>query len=218
MATAVMAPFIRPTSGNATSLVTAYPPLSTWTSWSNRDTGNVSLVNNAASFAAIKGVSILSGGGTANPANWLSISDNYDEAPGNGSVDNNDPWTELTVTDFSLSERENSGGNGGTINGAQSVNIGNFWRKSQIIEDLVLSIELTNGNFVVGEVSYTNGPSGSSYSRSDLDADGSVNPSDWGFFFPNMLTDMSATIGIPAGNQGRSRSGWRRRRCRLRSF
>ena len=167
----------------------------------NRTTGNVSLVNNAASFAAIKGVSILSGGGTANPANWLSISDNYDEAPGNGSVDNNDPWTELTFTDFSLSERENSGGNGGTISGAQSVNLGNFWRKSQI-EDLVLSIELTNGNFVVGEVSYTNGPSGNSYSRSDLNADGSVNPTDWGFFFPNMLTNMSALSGYQRAIKG----------------
>jgi hypothetical protein len=188
-------------SGNSTSLVTALSALLDLDLVVNRDTGNVSLVNNAASFAAIKGVTILSDGGTVNPANWLSISDNYDEAPGNGSVDNNDPWTELTFTDFSLSERENSGGNGGTINGAQSVNLGNFWRKSQI-EDLVLSIELTNGNFVVGEVSYINGPSGNSYSRSDLNADGSVNPTDWGFFFPNMLTDISAQSGYQRAIKG----------------
>ena len=194
-------------NGNATSLVTALSALIDLDLVVDRTSGNVSLINSSSTFAAIKGISILSDGGTINSANWLSVTDNYDKAPQNGSVDPNHDWTELTITDFNLSERDNTT-NGGSLSGSQSVNLGNFWRKSQI-EDLVLSIELANGNFVVGEVSYINGPAGVPYSRSDLNVDGSVNAADWGLFFPNMLTNISAHDGVSTCIVGRPRPRWR---------
>ena len=177
-------------NGNSTSLVTALSSLLDLDLIVNRTTGNISLKNSSPSFAAIKGITILSDGGTINAANWLSVTDNYDKAPQNGSVDPNHNWTELSDTDFNLSERD-AATNGGSLSGSQTVNLGSIWRKSQI-QDLVLSIELANGNVIAGEVIYTNGPGGNAYSRSDLNADGNINAADWGVFFPNMLTNISA--------------------------
>ncbi|MEX2170306.1 MAG: PEP-CTERM sorting domain-containing protein [Pirellulales bacterium] len=182
-------------NGDSDSLVSAISSFIDFGLTVNRTTNNVTLVNNAGGPVDIKGVTLLSSNGALTPASWQSIADNYDEAPGNGSVDPNDPWTEVTATEFDLSERENSGGNGGTLTAGETVNLGNIWKKSQL-EDLVLKIELTDGNFVFGDVEYTGGPLGMSYSRSDLNTDGNVTPADWALFFPNMLADLSAMTGV----------------------
>jgi hypothetical protein len=61
---------------------------------------------------------------------------------------------------------------------------------------------LINGEFFIGVASYINGPAGMSYSRSDLNADGNVNANDWGFFYPNMLANLSAMTAYERAIRG----------------
>jgi hypothetical protein len=153
--------------------------------------GTITLTNNGAAAQNIRGISILSAGGGLIPLDWKSVADNYDEPPGNGSVDPDDPWTELTATSQQLHEREQSGGNGGTLGIGQSIDLGKAWRKSRI-EDVLLQVELANGNFVNAAVTFQGTP----WARSDLNTDGAVNASDWPLFFPNMLTNMSSLTDV----------------------
>jgi hypothetical protein len=182
--------------GDGTALVSAISTITDFDLTVDRSTNNVRLTNNSSASVDIREVSIFSPNGTLNPANWMSISDNYDEPPGDGSVDADDPWSELAATAFELTEREQStGGNGGTLTAGETVNLGNIWQKSQL-EDLALVVELADGTTHFGGVTFTAGPGGMSYVRSDLNVDGVVNASDWSFFYPNMLSDLSAMTGI----------------------
>ena len=154
----------------------------------NRNTGNITLTNNSGAPVQIRGITLNSDAGSLNAANWTSVTNNYDEAPQNGSVDPNDPWTILSSTEFSLSEREQSaGGNGATLAIGQAINLGNAWRRSRV-EDVTLDIELFSGTVATGGVSY----SGTALHRSDLNADGSVNANDWNLFHPNLLANLTA--------------------------
>jgi hypothetical protein len=157
----------------------------------NRATGNISLTNNGAASVGIKGVSILSDGGGLNPATWTSIANNYDEPPGNGSVDPDDPWTIVTSTDSNLTEKEQSGGNGGSVNVGQTINLGNAWRKSRI-EDVFVQLELASGSLVSAAVAY----SGTPISRSDLNVDGVVTAADWTLYYPNLLADLGSLTDV----------------------
>ena len=182
--------------GDGTSLVNDISAFTDFDLTVNRTSGNVTLRNNNATSAGIKEVSIVTGDGSLNPLNWLSITDNYDQAPQNGSVDSDDPWTELTATDFELTEREQSGGgNGGILTAGEVVNLGNIWRKSRL-ENLTLEVELTDGQSFFYAADFTLGPDGTPYERSDLNTDGSINTADWLEFFPDMLTDISTMTNV----------------------
>jgi hypothetical protein len=183
--------------GDGTSLVTAISTITDLDLTVNRSTSNVTLTNNGTAALNIKQVSIVSDyGGALTPANWSSISNNYDEAPGNGTVDPDDPWTELAATAFELTEREQSaGGDGGTLTAGEVVNLGNIWQKSRI-EDVLLQVELTDGTVFFSEAAYTAGPTNAPYARSDLNLDGIVNPADWAFYYPNMLADLTSLTNV----------------------
>jgi hypothetical protein len=162
----------------------------------NRGTGNIMLTNNGAAPINIDGISISSAGGGLNPATWLSITNNYDEPPGNGSVDPDDPWTITASTSTNLTEAEQSaGGNGGTLGVGQTVNLGNAWVKSHI-EDVAVDLQLTSGSISTASVSFSGGPGGVSYPRSDLNTDGNINASDWPLFHPNLLADLSSMTDV----------------------
>lgn len=146
-------------------LVTSMSAFTDFDAAINRATGNITLTNNGAAPVGIRGVSILSSTGGLDPANWSSIAQNYDEPPGNGSVDPDDPWTITSSTAFSLSEREQSvGGNGSTLSVGQSVNFGNAWNR--LIEDVFLEIELTDGAFIDAAVAYAGGTPGDVWDNS----------------------------------------------------
>jgi hypothetical protein len=162
----------------------------------NRTTGNVTLTNNGAAPIGIDGISIQSAGGALNPATWTPVANHYDEPPGNGSVDPNDPWTILSSTSMNLSEAEQSvGGDGGTLAVGQSINLGNAWVKSRI-EDVAVDVQITNGGISTASVAFSGGPGGMSFNRSDLNTDGLVNASDWTLFYPNLLADMSSLTDV----------------------
>ncbi|HEX6960376.1 MAG TPA: hypothetical protein VF175_00805 [Lacipirellula sp.] len=177
---------------NSAPLLTTLSAFTAFDVTVNRSTGNITLTNNSGAPVQIRGLMINSVEGGLNEANWLSVANNYDEPPGNGSVDPNDPWTILSSTSLSLSEREQSpGGDGATLSVGESINLGNVWRKSQI-EDVNVAIELFNGSFTNAGVSY----SGAAFHRSDLNVDGLVNANDWSLFFPNLLADLSSLTGV----------------------
>lgn len=158
----------------------------------DRATGNVTVQNNSPGATAIKGLSFTSPTGELNAATWTSISSAYDEPPGNGTVDPDDPWTITSSTDLNLTEVEQSvGGNGASLAVAQTINLGNFWRKSRL-QDVGLLVTLADGSTAIGNVSYT----GTALNRSDLNTDGSVNASDWPLFYPNMNANLSALTGV----------------------
>jgi hypothetical protein len=175
--------------GNAASpLLTTLSAFTAFDVTVNRNTGNLTLTNNSGAPVQIRGITINSEAGSLNPATWLSVANNYDEAPQNGSVDPNDPWTILSSTDFSLSEREQSvGGNGATLANGQTINLGNAWRRSRL-EDVTVDIELFSGAVATGGVAY----SGTPLHRSDLNVDGSVTAADWNLFIPNLLANLSS--------------------------
>jgi hypothetical protein len=91
----------------------------------SRVTGQISLVNPAASSAAIAGYSIHSNSGALLPANWLSVADNYDSNDG-GEVDSNDTWLEISNSSSSLAEGEFNG-NGGSLDPGEVVSLGLAW-------------------------------------------------------------------------------------------
>jgi PEP-CTERM motif len=162
----------------------------------DRVTGNITLTNNAAAPASIRGISIHSSSGGLIPANWLSIANNYDEpsspTPGNGSIDPDDAWTITSSTAFSLSEREQSGG-GGTLGVGQTVNFGNAWNRH--LEDVVLQIELMSGAFVDAAVAYRGGTLWENSSGSGLWSD-AVNWAD------DTEPTADSTVIFPAGLPG----------------
>ncbi|MEX2170305.1 MAG: metallophosphoesterase [Pirellulales bacterium] len=161
----------------------------------DRTTNTISLTNDGAANADIKGISILSSNGALAPATWDSIANNYDELPGDGSVDPDDPWTISSSTAFDLSESEESGGDGGTLAAGQTIQLGEVWKRSRL-EDIVLEVELANGSVVLANVGYSGGPGGMAYHPSDLNTDGAITTDDWEFFYPNMLADLSSMSGV----------------------
>jgi hypothetical protein len=174
--------------GTSGPLVTALSAFTEFNVAINRATGNITLTNNSGAPVQIRGITIGSDAGSLNPATWLSVANNYDEPPQNGSVDPNDPWTILSSTSFNLSEREQSaGGDGATLANGQSINLGNAWRRSRL-EDVRVDIELFGGAVATGGVAY----SGTPLHRSDLNVDGVVNANDWNLFHPNLLADLSS--------------------------
>ena len=194
------------------SLISAISAFNEFDVTIDRTTGAVTLTNNSPAASNIKGISFTSAAGGLNAANWTSVSSSYDEPPGNGSVDPDDPWTITSSTDLNLSEAEQSpGGNGGTLAVGQVVSLGNIWRKSRL-QDVGLLITLTDGSTAVGDVSYT----GTAYSRADLNADGVVNAADWPLFYPNLNANLMRTDRRRQSFGRRPRRRRRQRRHRFR--
>ena len=196
-------------NGNSDRLVTAITAFTDLDLTVNRTTGNVTLTNNSGTPVGIKALTVHSSSSTLNSTLWSSITDNYDEAPGNGSVDPDDPWTELEATDIDLTEREQSvGGNGATLSVGETVNLGNVWRKSQI-EDVALTAELIDGTMIFGGTSYTGGPGGMRFGRSDLNVDGVVNAADWPLVLSEHVGQFEFNDGDPTRVSRRRGPRWR---------
>ena len=108
----------------------------------SRVTGEISMVNPAASSAAIVGYSINSESGSLLAGNWLSIFDNYDANDG-GLIDPNDNWTPISSMASSLAEGEFVG-DGGSLDPGQVVSLGLAWDPFRL-QDLEILIIQDNG-------------------------------------------------------------------------
>jgi hypothetical protein len=159
----------------------------------NRDTGGITLSNRTGSAVNLRGYSITSAFEALEPANWLSIAENYDAgSPGPNQVDPAHHWDELTdpTANTDLSEADLQSGTGASFLHTRTINLGNtgVWIRTPI-EDLVFQY-ISGGQVVTGIVNYT-GNGGVPFALGDLNTDGMINTADWVIFRTNQHTNMS---------------------------
>ena len=146
----------------------------------DRSTGGVTLssptpLNNVVGYS-------LESNGAFDPTNWITITDNYDNAagPGDGSVDSDDDWDVLSEPGSTTDASEFVFvGDGGMID-SSPVDLGNFWEKSPV-EDVTGSIIIDNNGSPVSlslNVVYT----GIAITPGDFDGDGDLDVADWADF------------------------------------
>ncbi len=179
----------------------------------DRQTGSMVLENTTASALNIVGYTMTSATGALDPANWIPITDNYDDAagPGDGSVDFDDAWTILSAADSNtdFSEFEFSGGDGGTIGLGSTIDFGTGngsttfgpWIRNPI-EDVAMELVLEDGSTVPLNVVF-DGNGGDSFELGDLDFDGSLTAGDWQIFkagFGVDLADLSTAEAYQVGD------------------
>ena len=169
----------------------------------NRETGEMTLTNLTATTSDILSYEITSPIGAIEPTQLTPIAGNYDNSPtGDGSVDNNDAWQQVSPAgDNSVFEEETTGDAGSLLVGVDvSLSAGGAWIPSPT-EDLVISITLDGNAIAQGEVVFI-GNGAAPFSRSDLNFDGTVGESDWPIFRDNNLTDLSGLSLAQAYGRG----------------
>ncbi len=158
----------------------------------NRATGELTLENVGTIPAIIRNYSLISAGGALAPANWASVTDNWDTG-GAGSIDT-DPWAVDSATPQLLKESETPQVNGATIAPGQIVNLGTPWVKT-IDEQMTLEFALANGLTLRSPVVYEGGIGGNPYMRSDLTFDGEITLADYEALLGNLGADLSSLPG-----------------------
>jgi hypothetical protein len=171
----------------------------------NRETGNVSITvpGSAASVTNVAGYQMTSAIGALNPANWLSIAQNYDaDHPGASQVDPDNNWTILSNAnsrkDLSEIEFEQSGGasNGADFLAGRSTNLGNVWTR-YYQEDIEMLLVLDDGTTRPLSVRFT-GNGGRTFDYGDLNFDGVISEVDfYDVFVANYGQDTSALLSGP---------------------
>lgn len=159
----------------------------------NRDTGGTDLSNRTGNAVNLKSYSITSAFEALNPANWLSIADNYDAgSPGPNQVDAAHHWSELTdpSANADLSEADLQAAAGASIAHTRTINLSSSgaWIQNPT-EDLVFQY-ISGSQVVQGIVSYS-GNGGQPFAVADLDVDGDIDSADWAIFRTSQLADFS---------------------------
>jgi hypothetical protein len=157
----------------------------------NRNTGNITLVNQTGSAKNISGYSIASAFEALAPASWLSIADNYDSGnPGPNQVDPAHAWAEQTppADHDDLTESDPSTAGASLANG-RNVNLGNAWIRTSH-EDL--TFQYTSGGLpVTGIINYVGGVNNQPYAQGDVNTDGVINAADWAIVRTNQHANLS---------------------------
>jgi hypothetical protein len=162
----------------------------------NTATGALTLRTGPGTPRGIRGYSITSDPSISalNPAAWRSISDNYDDS-GDGSIDGDDDWTELSspTSNSLLSETQLGGapGNGGSLGASLSLALGNAgtWIRNPFGEDIQMEILLTDGRVRRARVTY-NGLAANPIQLGDFNGDGVINTADW----PTVRDNFNANL------------------------
>lgn len=157
----------------------------------NRSTGAITLINQTGAAKNISGYSITSTFEGVNPANWLSIADNYDNgSPGPNQVDSAHSWTEQTNAVGNVTESEPTAA-GASLAAGRTVNLGAGLWTANPTEDLAFSY-VSGGVTVPGIVNYVGGPGGASITQGDLNVDGAINSADWVILRNNQLGNLGS--------------------------
>jgi hypothetical protein len=170
----------------------------------NRETGGITLFNQTGGPVSFKSYSITSAYGALEPANWLSIAENYDAGnPGPNQVDPAHNWSELTdaPANGDLSEADLQVAVGTSISHTRTINLGNAgaWIPTPT-EDLVFQY-ISGNQVVLGIVNYT-GHSGSAFANGDFNTDGVINSADWMIFRTNQHGDFTGRSAAEAYRMG----------------
>ena len=182
----------------------------------NTATGALMLRTGAGTARGIQGYSITSDPsiGALNSSGWRSIADNYDDS-GNGSIDSDDDWTELSpaVSSTLLSESQLGGapGNGGSLGQTLRSALGNSgtWIANPFGNDIEMEMLLPDGRVRRVPVTY-NGMSDNPIDLGDFNGNGTIDPGDWPTVRDNFnanLTGMSLLQRYARGdlnNDGRN--------------
>ncbi|MEX2306910.1 MAG: PEP-CTERM sorting domain-containing protein [Pirellulales bacterium] len=159
----------------------------------NRQTGEITLTNTGDQSLNVVGYSLTSAAGSFDQSAWLTIADNYDDTPGDGSVDSDDEWTVLSDAGSStdLSEGEFSGGDGGLIAASATVDLGDAWIPTPF-QDVQGRLLLGDGAVLPLTVTYA----GTAIPSGDLTEDGNVNTADWTAFKNGQGTDFTGLTDV----------------------
>ena len=182
----------------------------------NTSTGALTLRTGAGTARGVQGYSITSDPsiGALNSSGWRSIADNYDDS-GNGSIDSDDDWTELSpaVSSTLLSESQLGGapGNGGSLGASLALALGNpgTWVANPFGNDIEMEILLPDGRVRRVPVTY-NGMSDNPIDLGDFNGNGTIDAGDWPTVRDNFnanLTGMSLLQRYARGdlnNDGRN--------------
>jgi hypothetical protein len=155
----------------------------------NRETGAMSLLNNTNAPVNTTIYTIESNSaGALNPAQWLSITDNYDSNSGTPTVDPTTEWFELTeaAERDNLSEAQDVSGSGATIIDNQSFSLGTPWIRSPL-EDITMQMLRVDGTVQDVTVRYT----GNKPVAGDLDFDRDVDLTDWALLKTGFSTNIA---------------------------
>ncbi|MCO6042327.1 PEP-CTERM sorting domain-containing protein [Aeoliella sp. ICT_H6.2] len=149
----------------------------------DRDLGSVTLTNDSAFSAEVRGYSLTSDSSRFDSSSWLSIADNYDQGNGGSSIDPDDEWLEFSAGASDLSE----GTQGEVVlSGSQVLDLGTAWRKGAI-EDVVAEVLLADGTSLQVPVQYT-GNGGVAWQQGDLDFDNDIDLDDYSIYNAGLFT------------------------------
>jgi hypothetical protein len=156
----------------------------------DRATGQITFTREGAAIENIVGYSITSAAGALNQSAWNTIADNYDGA---GPVGGGE-WTKLTqansVSDFSEFTFDVSTPDGGQFpSGSLALGGNGAWLRTPI-QDLQMTVKLSDGSNLAVPVKYSGPP----VLRSDFDHDGDIDGDDFQVFLDNYNTDISPTL------------------------
>jgi hypothetical protein len=163
----------------------------------NTATGGLTLRTGAGMPRGVQGYSITSDPsvGALNSAAWNSIADNYDDS-GNGSIDGDDDWTELSPAASStlLSETQVGGtpGNGGSLGANLNLVLGGAgaWTANPFGNDIEMEILLADGRVRRVGVTY-NGMSDNPVDLGDFNGNGTIDAGDWPTVRDNFNADLT---------------------------
>jgi PEP-CTERM motif len=170
----------------------------------SRADGSMVLSNSTGSPVNLSGYSLTSAFEALLPANWRSITDNYDAGnPGPNQVDPAHNWSELTDPNAhgDLSEADLEAGTGGSIANGRTVNLGNAgtWIQNPN-EDLVFQY-VSGGQVTRGIVSFI-GNGNNPFALGDLNVSGSITSADWVILRTNQFADLSSLSLAEAYRRG----------------
>jgi hypothetical protein len=159
----------------------------------DRATGAMVINNTSGTNLGLLGYSLGSAAGAFDQSQWTTVADNHD-VNGDGSVDDDDPWTVLTgssgVTD--LSEAELAGGDGGQIAARTgSVDLGTAWLRTPF-EDVTFEVLTTDGT----RLSSANGDLFVTYSGAETPVGDLAGGVDGG---PDGVIDLNDWVVLKAG-------------------
>ena len=163
----------------------------------NRDTGEITLLNNTDADVSLAGLSVFSDFSSLVPGNWTSITSDYDEGATGGISP--DEWQVILSSETELAEGT-LGSNGATLAVGESISLGNIWVQSPF-EDIEFEYLLADVNeTITGGVTYI-GENGR-VRPGDYDGNGIIDELDWPTQRDNFGADLSGLNTVVAYMMG----------------